>query len=91
MSKELVSILVLIAIFAIGTLRPINMGLLGITAAFIVGSAYGVSEDDIFAGFPAICSSSSWASPTCSRSPTTTAPWTGSCTPRYGRSAAAWR
>ena len=28
------------------------MGLLGITAAFIVGSAVGVSEDDIFAGFP---------------------------------------
>jgi di/tricarboxylate transporter len=52
MSKELVSILVLVAIFAVGTLRPINMGLLGITAAFIVGSAYGVSEDDIFAGFP---------------------------------------
>src|SRR4051794_41764266 len=52
MSKEIVSIIVLVAIFAIGTLRPINMGLLGITAAFIVGSAYGVSEDDIFAGFP---------------------------------------
>ena len=28
------------------------MGLLGITAAFVVGSAAGVSEDDIFAGFP---------------------------------------
>src|SRR4051794_12856328 len=52
MSKEIVSILVLVAIFAIGTLRPINMGLLGITAAFVVGSAVGVSEDDIFAGFP---------------------------------------
>src|SRR4051794_2979746 len=52
MSKEIVSILVLVAIFAIGTLRPINMGLLGITAAFIVGSAYGVDEDTIFAGFP---------------------------------------
>jgi di/tricarboxylate transporter len=52
MSQEVTSILVLVAIFAIGTLRPINMGLLGITAAFIVGSAVGVSEDDIFAGFP---------------------------------------
>jgi di/tricarboxylate transporter len=52
MTQEVVSILVLVAIFVIGTLRPINMGLLGITAAFVVGSAVGVSEDDIFAGFP---------------------------------------
>src|SRR3954452_8127222 len=52
MNREVTSILVLVAIFAIGTLRPINMGLLGITAAFVVGSAVGVSEDDIFAGFP---------------------------------------
>ena len=52
MNQEVTSILVLVAIFAIGTLRPINMGLLGISAAFIVGSAVGVSEDDIFAGFP---------------------------------------
>ena len=52
MSVEVTTILVLIAIFVIGTLRPINMGLLGITAAFIVGIAAGVSEDDIFAGFP---------------------------------------
>ena len=28
------------------------MGLLGITAAFLVGIAVGVSEDDILAGFP---------------------------------------
>ena len=52
MSQEVTSILVLVAIFVVGTLRPINMGLLGITAAFVVGSAVGVSEDDIFAGFP---------------------------------------
>jgi di/tricarboxylate transporter len=52
MSQEVTSILVLVAIFAIGTLRPINMGLLGIAAAFIVGRAVGVAEDDIFAGFP---------------------------------------
>src|ERR1700754_2312078 len=52
MSQEVTSILVLVAVFLIGTLRPINMGLLGIVAAFVVGSAVGVSEDDIFAGFP---------------------------------------
>jgi len=28
------------------------MGVLGIVAAFAVGTALGVSEDDIFAGFP---------------------------------------
>jgi di/tricarboxylate transporter len=52
MNQEVTSIVVLAAIFAIGTLRPINMGLLGITAAFVVGRLVGVSEDDIFAGFP---------------------------------------
>jgi di/tricarboxylate transporter len=52
MTQEVVSILVLVAIFAIGTLRPINMGLLGIVAAFVVGTAIGTDEDTIFAGFP---------------------------------------
>ena len=52
MSNELLSILVLIAIFLVGTTRGINMGVLGIVAAFGVGTALGVSEDDIFAGFP---------------------------------------
>ncbi len=52
MSQEVTSILVLVAIFVIGTMRPVSMGLLGIMAAFIVGIAAGVSEDDIFAGFP---------------------------------------
>ena len=42
----------LVAIFLIATLLPINMGVLGIVAAFAVGTAMGVSEDDIFAGFP---------------------------------------
>ncbi len=52
MSNELISILVLVAIFAVGTLTSVNMGVLGIVAAFAVGTALGVSEDDIFAGFP---------------------------------------
>jgi di/tricarboxylate transporter len=52
MSNELISILVLVAVFLIATLLPINMGVLGIVAAFAVGTAMGVSEDDIFAGFP---------------------------------------
>ena len=52
MSNELISILVLVAVFLIATTTGINMGVLGIVAAFIVGTAMGVSEDDIFAGFP---------------------------------------
>jgi NhaP-type Na+/H+ or K+/H+ antiporter len=37
MSVEIVSILVLVAIFLIATLLPIHMGALAIAAAFIVG------------------------------------------------------
>ncbi len=42
----------LIAVFLIATTLGINMIVLGIVAAFAVGTALGVSEDDIFAGFP---------------------------------------
>ena len=52
MSDEVITILVLVAIFLIATLLSINMGVLGLVAAFVVGRALGVSEDDIFAGFP---------------------------------------
>jgi di/tricarboxylate transporter len=52
MSNELISLLVLVLIFVIGTTMPVNMGVLGIVAAFVVGTAMGVSEDDIFLGFP---------------------------------------
>jgi Na+/H+ antiporter NhaD/arsenite permease-like protein len=52
MSNELLSNIVLVAIFLVATLLPINMGVLGIVAAFGLGTALGVSEDDISAGFP---------------------------------------
>ena len=52
MSNELISLLVLVLIFVIGTTMPVNMGVLGIVAAFVVGTAMSVSEDDIFLGFP---------------------------------------
>src|ERR1700741_23057 len=52
MSNELISLLVLVLIFVIGTTMPVNMGVLGIVAAFVVGTAMGVSEDDIFLGLP---------------------------------------
>ncbi|HEY3684869.1 MAG TPA: SLC13 family permease [Streptosporangiaceae bacterium] len=53
MSIELVSIVVLVLIFLVATLRSINMGALAIVAAFIFGvGAVGEKADDIFAGFP---------------------------------------
>ena len=52
MSNELMSIIVLVVVFLIATTVGINMGVLGVVAAFAVGTALGVSEDDIFAGFP---------------------------------------
>ncbi len=52
MSNELISIIVLIAVFLVATTMGINMGILGVVAAFGLGTALGVSEDDIFAGFP---------------------------------------
>ena len=53
MSAELISILVLVAIFALATLLPINMGALGFAAAFLVGTlAADFDSDKIFEGFP---------------------------------------
>ncbi len=52
MSNELISIIVLVAIFVLGTTLPLNMGVLGIVATFVLGAALGVSEDEIVAGFP---------------------------------------
>ncbi|MFD6278823.1 SLC13 family permease [Streptomyces sp. NPDC060209] len=53
MSAELISILVLVAVFAIATTRSINMGALAFAAAFAVGElAADLDADGIFAGFP---------------------------------------
>jgi di/tricarboxylate transporter len=53
MSDQLLSILVLVAIFAIGTTLPVQMGVLGLVAAWIVGTGIvGQSVDDIFSYFP---------------------------------------
>ncbi|MBC2641199.1 MULTISPECIES: SLC13 family permease [unclassified Rhodococcus (in: high G+C Gram-positive bacteria)] len=48
-----VSIAALIALFAIGTMTPINMGVLAFAAAFVIGGwLSGLSMDDIFGFFP---------------------------------------
>jgi di/tricarboxylate transporter len=54
MNLQIISILVLAAIFAIATVLPLNMGALALGAAFLVGSlGMGLAPAAIFAGFPA--------------------------------------
>ncbi|PXY23208.1 hypothetical protein BAY59_26295 [Prauserella coralliicola] len=54
MPTAFLSIGVLAAVLALATVRPINMGVLGLVAAFVVGSlAGGESPDDVLASFPA--------------------------------------
>ncbi|MBB5850109.1 SLC13 family permease [Amycolatopsis umgeniensis] len=53
MSAQLISILVLVVIFALATTRSVNMGALAFAGAFLVGTlAGGLDTDGIFAGFP---------------------------------------
>nr|WP_262346671.1 SLC13 family permease [Streptomyces sp. QL37] len=53
MSAEVISIGALLAMFVIGTILPINLGILAFVAAFAVGTAsLGLTEDEIFDGFP---------------------------------------
>ena len=53
MSPELVSIIVLVAMFVVATVLPINIGVLAFVAAFVVGSVYtDLAGDEISALFP---------------------------------------
>ncbi|MFC7304404.1 SLC13 family permease [Streptomyces monticola] len=53
MSAELISILVLVAVFVIATTRSINMGALSFAAAFVVGTFVAdLDADGVFKGFP---------------------------------------
>ncbi|MHB9755629.1 SLC13 family permease [Streptomyces sp. BYX5S] len=53
MSPELISIGALLVMFVVGTMLPINLGILAFVATFAVGSAtLGLTEDQIFEGFP---------------------------------------
>src|SRR3712207_4161906 len=55
MPIEVVSILVLVAVFLIATVLPVNMGALAFVAAFVVGGWVVGEEvpDDVLEGFPA--------------------------------------
>ncbi len=51
--NEWISIGALVALFALAALRPINIGLLGLAAAFLVGVvAAGLPAKEVLAGFP---------------------------------------
>ena len=53
MSLEVVSIIVFIVVFLIATMISINMGVLALIAAFVLGTvALHQSAEEIFAGFP---------------------------------------
>lgn len=54
MSIQLISILVLLGIFIVGSIFPISLGVFGFVAAFVVGNLIsGLPMKDIFAVFPA--------------------------------------
>ncbi|MCU9613501.1 SLC13 family permease [Caldibacillus lycopersici] len=53
MNIELIGIIILLLMFIIGAILPINIGLLGFVAAFFLGSVVsGLDVDEIFAGYP---------------------------------------
>lgn len=53
MSPELISVGALLVMFAVGTVLPINIGILAFVASFAVGTAsLGLTEEEIFKGFP---------------------------------------
>jgi di/tricarboxylate transporter len=52
-SQQVVSIIVLVLIVLIASLRSVNMGAVAFLGAFLVGVLiFGQSEDDLFSGFP---------------------------------------
>jgi di/tricarboxylate transporter len=53
MSAEMISIGALGVMFVVATVLPINIGILAFIGSFVVGTAsLGLSEDEIFEGFP---------------------------------------
>ncbi|MGN7396683.1 SLC13 family permease [Peribacillus frigoritolerans] len=53
MSLELITIMVLLIMFIIGSVISVNMGILGFVAAFVVGSLISsLSVEDIYSAFP---------------------------------------
>lgn len=64
MNIEILSIGLLVAIFIIATIQPINMGVLAFGCTFVLGSLIiGMKPADILRVFPPTCSSHWWPSP----------------------------
>lgn len=54
MTPQIISLVVLLAMFVIATVRPVNIGILAFPAAFLVGTfAAGLTPEEILEGFPA--------------------------------------
>ena len=54
MSPEVISLLVLIVMFTVASIWPVNLGIMGFVAAFLVGTFVGdIETEDIFGVFPA--------------------------------------
>ena len=54
MSAHLISILVLVGVFFLGTVRSVNLGVLALVGSFAVGSwVFGAKTSEVLAGFPA--------------------------------------
>ncbi|MFD7292116.1 SLC13 family permease [Streptomyces sp. NPDC059897] len=54
MSAEVISIGALLVMFVVGTVLPINLGILAFVATFVVGTAsLGLTQEELFEGFPA--------------------------------------
>jgi di/tricarboxylate transporter len=54
MSPHLISIVVLVGVFLLGTVRSVNLGVLALVGAFAVGSwVFGADTKEVLAGFPA--------------------------------------
>jgi di/tricarboxylate transporter len=51
-SIHLIGVLGLVAIFAIGTLRPINLGVIALVLTFLIGTAIGEAPGAMLGGFP---------------------------------------
>ena len=53
MSQQVLSIIVLVLIVLVASLRSVNMGAIAFLGAFLLGTViFGQSEDDLFSGFP---------------------------------------
>ena len=77
MTIEVFSLVVLLVMFVVASVLPINLGIMGFVAAFVIGALLGgLTVDDLLGVFPATCSFCLPGSLSCAPSRRTTGPWT---------------